>query len=144
AHRILWHRLPERDRRGLYWIAAVRAVGCSTGFFEQMLHPREVVSLAATDAAGVGRVAVQFDHVIGLEARRLMQIVDVLRDDAGNLAGSIERRKRAMPATGLGCCKRRFHRKAATPGLVARFLAGDKFVERDRPVACPQPSGRTE
>ena len=120
AHLVFRHRLAERDRRGLHRLVAGRAVGRAAVFVEARLHPGKIVGLPAADAAGIGGVAVKFDDVIGLEARHLMQIVDVLGDDRGNLAGPVERGQRAMPAPGLCRRKGRLHRKAPPPRLVAR------------------------
>ena len=117
AHLVFRHRLSERDGRGLDRIVADRAVGRAAGLVEARFDPRQIVGLPAADAAGIGGVAVQLDHVVGLEARHLMQIVDVLGDDRGDLAGPVERGQRAVAAAGLCRGKGRLHRKAPPPGL---------------------------
>ena len=86
----------------------------------------------------------QLDDVFGREARYLMQIVDVLGDDGGNLAGLVERGKRAVTASRLGSGKGRLHRKAPPPCFVARILAGNEFIKWNRAVAGPQSAGRAE
>ena len=86
----------------------------------------------------------QLDHVVGLEAGYLMQIVDVLGDDRGDLAGLVERGQRPVPAAGLRRGKGRLHRKAPPPGFVPRLGTCDEFVERDRAIAGPQPARRAE
>ena len=86
----------------------------------------------------------QFDHMVGRETRRLMQIVDVLGDDGRDLAGAIERGERAVAASGPGGRECRLHGKAPPPGFVARVLACHELVERDRPVAGPQSARRAE
>ncbi len=68
AHLIFRHRLSERDRRGLHRLLAGGAVGGAAAFFEARLYPGKIIGLSAADAAGIGGIAVQFDHVIGLEA----------------------------------------------------------------------------
>src|SRR5579872_7313056 len=73
-----------------------------------------------------------------------MQIVDVLGDHGRDLAGTIERGKRAVTASGPGGRKRRLHGKAPPPRFIARLLACDELVERDRPVARPQSARRAE
>src|SRR6185437_15889555 len=93
-HLLLLHRLAERDGRGLDRLVAVGAVGRAAALVEALLYPRQVVGAAAADTAGIGRVAVQLDDVVRREARRLMQIVDVLGDDRRNLAGAIKRGER--------------------------------------------------
>ena len=90
AHRLLRHRLSERDRRGLDRVVAQGAVGRAAVLIETLFDPRQIISLSAADAAGIGGVAMELDHVIALETRYLVQIVDVLGDDRGNLAGPVE------------------------------------------------------
>ncbi len=89
-------------------------------------------------------VAVQLDHVLGGDAGGLVQVVDVLRDHARHLAGAVEARQRAVAAAGLGAAELIHHGEAAPPGFVAGLLAGQKFVELDRPVLGPQAAGRAE
>src|SRR5438045_3937941 len=89
----------------------------------------------AAEAAGIGGIAVQRHHVIPGETRYLVQIVDVLGDDGGNLAGPIERCERAMAASRLCRRKSRLHRKAPSPCLLPGLGAGDEFVERDWTIA---------
>src|SRR5215471_1661524 len=73
-----------------------------------------------------------------------MQVVDVLCDDRRNLAGAVQRGERAMTAPGFCRGKSWFHREAAPPCLVPRFLTRDKLVEGNRPIASPQSARRTE
>src|SRR5579863_9451576 len=73
-----------------------------------------------------------------------MQIVNVLGDDGGNLAGAVERGERAMAAPWLGRGESRLHGEAPPPGFVARIFADDEFIKGDRPVAGPQPARRAE
>ena len=73
-----------------------------------------------------------------------MKVVNVLRDDTGQLAGAIERCERAVTAAGLCGAERLLHGETPLPGFVARFLAGDELVVHDRPVLGPNPAGRTE
>src|SRR3981081_4077581 len=87
AHRVIRHCLPERDGGGLYRLVADSAVGRAADFVEASLDPGKIVSLPATDAAGVSGIALKLDDVLGREARYLMQIVDVLGDDGGERAG---------------------------------------------------------
>ena len=101
AHLVFRHRLPERNGRSLHRLIAGGAVWRTAARLEALLDPRKIVSLSAADTAGVGGVAVQFDDVIRREARYLMQIVDVLGDDSGNLAGFVKRGERAMTASRL-------------------------------------------
>src|SRR5439155_899038 len=86
----------------------------------------------------------QLDHMRGCNPRALMQIVDVLRHYAGRLAGAIEAGQRQMAATRERRGKMLLHGEAAPPGLVARLLAREEFVERDRPVLGPDPARRAE
>src|SRR5882672_5923511 len=144
AHRVFRHRLTERDGGGLHRLVADGAVGCTACCVEALPDPRKIVSMSAANAAGVGRIAVQLDDVFDREARYLMQIVDVLGDDGGNLAGLVERGQRAVTAPRLCCGKGRLHRKAPPPCLVAGILAGDEFIKRNRAVAGPQSAGRAE
>src|ERR1019366_133879 len=99
AHRVFRHRLPERDGGGLDRLVADGAVGRPADGVEAPLDPCKIVGFSATDAAGVSGIAVKLDDMIGREPRYLMQIVDVLGDDGGNLAGLVERGKRAVTAS---------------------------------------------
>src|SRR5258705_4823215 len=132
AHLIFRHRLPERDGGGFHRLIADGAVRCSARRVEALLDPGKIVSLSATDAAGVGGITMQFDDVIGREARYLMQIVDVLGDDGGEPARFIEPSQRAMAASRLCRGEGRLHRKAPPPCLVPRVLAGGEFIQWDR------------
>ncbi len=86
----------------------------------------------------------KLDHMLGGKTRVLMQVVDVLGENGGNLAGFIERCQRAVAAARPGRGKGRLHRKAPPPCFVAGVLAGDEFIVWDRPVAGPHAAGRTE
>src|ERR1700726_3251500 len=94
--------------------------------------------LSAADAAGVGGVAVKLDDMFGRKSRYLMQIVDVLGDDGGNLAAPVQRSQRAMTASRPRRGEGRLHRKAPPPCLIPGIPAGDEFIERNRAVAGPQ------
>src|SRR5437868_8582917 len=137
AHRLFRHRLSERDGGGLDRLVADGAVGRAADFVEALLDPGKIVSLPAADAAGVSGIAVELDDVLGCETRYLMQIVDVLGDDARNLAGPVERGQRTVAASRLCCGDCRFHRDAAPPCLVPGVRTGNKFVECNRTVAGP-------
>src|SRR5580692_3757299 len=99
THGIFRHRLAERDGGGLYRFIAMGAVRRTSRRVEALLDPRQIISLSAADAAGVSGVSVKLDNVIGRETRDLMQIVDVLGDDGGNLSGLVQRCQRAVPAS---------------------------------------------
>src|SRR5947208_4298637 len=144
AHRLFRHRLSERDGGGLDRLVADGAVGRAADFVEALLDPGKIVGLSAADAAGVSGIAVEFDDVLGCETRYLMQIVDVLGDDGGNLSRSVERGQRAVAASRLGCGECRFHREAPPPCLLPDLRTGDKFIEWNRTVAGPQSAGRAE
>src|ERR1700724_3273507 len=144
THRVFRHRLPERDGRCLYRLVANGAVGRTTALFEAPLDPWQVVRLSAADAAGVGGVAVKLDDMFGRKSRYLMQIVDVLGDDGGNLAAPVQRSQRAMTASRPRRGEGRLHRKAPPPCLIPGIPAGDEFIERNRTVAGPQSAGGTE
>src|SRR6476619_6761103 len=73
-----------------------------------------------------------------------MQVVDVLRDYGGRLAGAVEAREREVAAARPGGGELRVHGKAAPPRLVPHFLAREEIIERDRPVLRPEPAGRAE
>jgi hypothetical protein len=75
------------------------------------------------------------------KSRRLVQVVDVLGDDGGHLAGAIEARQRPVSAARPGIAELVGHGEAAAPGFVARLLAGQELVERDRLVLGPQAPG---
>src|ERR1700677_2774042 len=144
AHGIFRHRLAERDGRSLYRLIAMGAAGRATQRVEALLDPRQLIRLSAADAAGVSGVSVKLDNVIGREARDLMQIVDILVDDGGNLSAPVQRRQRAVTASGPRRGESRLHREAPAPCLIAGVRAGNEFIERDRTVAGPQPAGRAK
>ncbi len=73
-----------------------------------------------------------------------MEIVDVLGDDGRNLAGAVKARQRPMSPPGPGIAELVVHGEAAPPGFVARLLARQEFVERDRLVLGPKPARRAE
>ena len=73
-----------------------------------------------------------------------MQVVDVLGDHGGNLAGPIQAGQRAVAPSRPGIAELVGHGEATPPGFVARFLARHELIERNRPVLGPQPAGRTE
>src|SRR5438067_4700765 len=73
-----------------------------------------------------------------------MQVVDVLRDYGGRLAGAVEARERKVAAARLGGGEWRVHGKSPPPRLVPHLLAREELVERDRPVLRPEPAGRAE
>src|ERR671934_2921151 len=73
-----------------------------------------------------------------------MQVVDVLRDYGGRLAGAVEARERKVAAARLGGGELRVHGKSPPPRLVPHLLAREELVERDRPVLRPEPAGRAE
>ena len=58
----------------------------------------------------------QLDDVTRGNAGGLMQVVDILRHQAWDLAGAIEAGERAVTAAGLGLGEIFLHDKAAAPG----------------------------
>src|SRR5690606_38147285 len=119
THRALRHRLPEAHCRRLDE-ASARAIRRDTaGPVEAFANPVEFIAPLAFEAGGVGRVAVQLDYRIVRNAGILMQVVDVLRDQARRLAGVVQQRQRAMAAPWPRLCKVVLHRKTPAPGLVA-------------------------
>ena len=86
----------------------------------------------------------EFDDIIGRKARGLMQVVDVLGDDGGNFAGTIERRQGAVTTPRFGLVEGVLHGKAPAPCFVAGVLAGHEFIERNRLIAAPQSARRAE
>src|SRR5580692_1917624 len=73
-----------------------------------------------------------------------MEIIDVLGDDGGNLAGSVKARQRPVAPPRPGIAELVGHGKTPPPGFVARLLAPEELVERDRLVLGPKAPGRTE
>src|SRR4030081_4012469 len=128
AHRVVRHGLPKRDGGGVYRRVTDSAVGRAADFVEAPLDPGKIVSLPATDAAGVSGIAVKLDDVLGREARYLMQIVDVLGDDSGGLAGPVERGERAVTASRPRRGECRLHRQAPSPCLIPGLGARDEFI----------------
>ena len=82
----------------------------------------DLVPCAAIEAGRVGRVAVQLDDFLGRHAGRLMQPVDILRDDGADLAAPHQRIDRAVAAIGQGAAEVILHREAASPSLAPGFL----------------------
>src|SRR5262249_26479498 len=86
----------------------------------------------------------QLDDVLRCDARCLMKVVNVLRDQTAHLARAIETRDRAMAATRLRPAELIFHDEASAPGLVPHFLIHHKSVEGDRLHLRPDPAGRAK
>src|SRR5262249_49750460 len=76
--------------------------------------------------------------------RRLMEVVNVLRDQARHFARTIESRDSSMTATRLRPAKLIFHGEAPAPGLIPHLLIRHKCVERDHLVLRPDPAGRAK
>ena len=84
----------------------------------------------------------QLDHAFGSKARGLMQVIDVLRDQRGDLAGAMQGGQSLMSTARTCGCKTRFHGEPPAPSLVTHILTGDKLVVRDRAVFGPKPARR--
>src|SRR5579864_4873527 len=139
------HRLAERYGRGLDVAAAARAVGrAAVRGIHALPHPGEFVAFIAIEACGESRIAVQLDHMLRGKSRRLVQVVDVLGDDRGHLAGAVKARQRPVAAARPGIAELVGHGEAPPPRFVARLLARQELVERDRLVLGPQAPGRAE
>ena len=123
AHRLGRHRLAERDGRGLDETAAARCSAAQFVACEGCEHVRDLVARRAIEAMGVGRVAVQLDDCVLGDARVLMQPVDVLGDDGGDLAASHQRLDGAVAAIGLGLAEDRLALEPPPPGLAPRLVA---------------------
>ena len=100
---------------------------------EARLQLVQLVALAALQADGVGGVAVQLDDLAVGHAGVLVQVVDVLGDDARHFARARTSRATAQwPAIGLGARPAGCAAKCAPPGLAALSSAGDEILEVDR------------
>src|SRR5579883_1794324 len=73
-----------------------------------------------------------------------MQIVNILGDDRGYLAGAVERCECPMTASWARSGKCPLHGEAAAPGFLASLWACNKLVEGDWPVAGPYSAWRTK
>ena len=112
--------------------AASAVGGAAAARGKACLHPGEFVALLTLEAECISRVAVQFDDIVGGNAGRLVEIVDVLGYDRRRLAGAIEACDCTMAATGPGCRKLLLQGKPPSLRLVPHLLAGKELVERDR------------
>src|SRR3954468_140008 len=100
----------------------MRAVRGALAIGEEFLfHPRKLVASPAIEAGRVGGVAVEFDDVVRRNTRRLMQVIDILRDESGRLARTIKRRQRAMTAARLGFGETCLHGEPPPPGFIAHL-----------------------
>ena len=64
-HRVRWHRLPERNSRG-FDVAAAGAVGRHVRRrFKFFPDPGQFVAPGAVEADGIGRIAMELDHIGG-------------------------------------------------------------------------------
>ncbi len=86
----------------------------------------------------------QFNDIAGQNARGLMQIVDILRDDRGHFARTVQAREREMPATRLRRCKMRVHGETPAPRLIAHVGAGHELIEGNGLGFGPQAARRAE
>src|SRR4029077_3333174 len=89
--------------------------------FEMAADGFELHALAAVEAFGIARVAVQLDHLFIRYTRVLMKVVNVLRDDVTHSALRTERCYSLVAVMGFGLCKRLLHRKAPAPRFAAHL-----------------------
>ena len=83
----------------------------------------EFVAFAAIEALGVGRVAVEFDHLVERRAGILVQVVDVLRDDGADFAGIGQRGDGVVAGVGLRAGPAGGSVEDARPGFAAHASA---------------------
>src|SRR5436305_9734376 len=74
THRVIGHRLAERDGGGLDRFVAHHAIRSAAISFEAPLDPAKIVIPAATDATRIRSIAVKLYDMLGGEPRHLMQI----------------------------------------------------------------------
>src|SRR6185295_5459971 len=132
-HLNFWHRLPERDGRGLNHAATARAKRKSLIDSENLPHPIELVTLPTIKTGCIRRVTVQLDNLVVGHAGGLVQTVNVLRDNGQHSALLDKTGERTM--AGVRCCL--FNHlaagKFAAPSFPAGFRRSEKIAELDRP-----------
>lgn len=139
VHLAFRHRLAEGDRGRLDVPAAEPAGGRLAVGFEGGPDRRELVAGAAGQAARIAPVAVQLDDPVRIDARLLVEVVDVLGDDAGRLAGAHQPGDRAVAAVGFGAGDVAVDDEFPPPRLAARVFGGDEVLEVDRRGLRPDP-----
>src|SRR5215207_7585791 len=86
----------------------------------------------------------QLDHAVGGDAGRLVQPVNVLRDDGRHLALRHQRAQGHMAAARARVLIKIVHGELAPPRLAPRLSAVQKSLERNGLVPYPRAAGRTE
>jgi len=144
AHRLDRHRLAKRDRRGLDPTTAVAAHRCGPVALEGAAQFGNLIPPRAIEAMRVGRVAVQFDDLLGGNAGGLMEPVDVLGDHRSGGAAAHELGNRTMTAVRLRVAPGVVGLETATPGFAPGLLGGEKIREVDRRHLGPNPARAAE
>ena len=75
--------------------AAIAARSATASRFVFRLHFGKLEARPAIETSRVCGIAVQFDHVLLRDPGHLVEVVDILRDDAGRFAAAIESFKSA-------------------------------------------------
>src|SRR5262249_31932574 len=145
AHRVFGHGLAKGDGCGLDVTSALRTNWrLSARRIEFLPDPGQFVAQVALQTQRMHVVAVQLDDMVGRDAGTLVEVVDVLRDNASRLTHPIDARKREMPAARSCSGEVLVHGEAATPSLVTHFLTGQKIVELNRFHSRPNASRGTK
>jgi hypothetical protein len=136
--------LTERDGGRLDDAAAGAANGQRAACEKDLADGLEFVAGAALEAGGIGGVSVQFDHLLGGDARFLVQPVDVLGNDGAGRAAPYQFRNRFVTPVGLGrgngLVAVELSRPVLAPG-VGRF---HELAEVDGTVTLPDSAGASE
>jgi hypothetical protein len=111
--------------------------------------PKETVAVltmptGAIEAARIGRVAVQLDHLFLGEPRGLMKPVDVLSDDRGRPATTDQFGDGPVTAVRLRLTQRRVDGKAAAPSLAPGRFRCHEGAEIDGRLSRPDAAGTAE
>ena len=86
----------------------------------------------------------KLDHFLIGNAGELMQPVDVLGDDAGDLALGNEMRDCAMSAVWLSLLEHLFEGQLAAPSLATHVFPRKKVIKVDRLIGGPEAAGAAE
>ena len=121
-----------------------RHVGSVSSRLKVLGDGLQLVARSAVETARVGRVAVELDEPVLGDAGFLVQPVDVLGDDAGNLAAADELGDGEVAAIGRGVVDGLPGGELAPPGLAARLLGMHEVLEVDGLVLGPDAPGAAE
>ena len=143
-HRLDGHRLAERDVRRFQKTAAVIASRSGQFLAPRLVDMGRLVMLAALKAGNVAIGAMKLDQFCLGSAGELVQAVDVLSDQAEQLAALLKFADRVMSEIRLYRLEKLVGRFFELPMLHTRRFAGEKILKEHRLIFRPNAAGAAE